>query len=252
MNAAGLLQGNPVSLHVLDYGSLKVIDSGREIAICGYLIQTSAGESVIVDTGLPKKYFADAKAASDEDRLFDFAEIVKLEDENLPAAQLALAGLSPEDINLHILTHSHIDHIGGLEDFPQAPILVSSVERGLPKPLYREVVQSIDWPDQNYLEIDGDVEIGPGFHVLMVPGHTPGHLALMLELPETGVVILASDSIARPEEIDEKFSGAWNEAKAIDSADRLMSLKKEHDAFMIYGHSPEQWPTIKKAPEAYR
>ena len=99
--------------------------------------------------------------------------------------------------------------------------------------------------------LEGDAEIGPGFRVLTSPGHSPGQLALMLELPETGVVLLTSDAISRPAEIDEKFAGSWDEAKAIASAERLMTLARETDAFVIYGHSPEQWPTLRKAPEAY-
>ncbi|MGI9367402.1 MAG: MBL fold metallo-hydrolase, partial [Ruegeria sp.] len=154
-------------------------------------------------------------------------------------------------INLHILTHTHIDHIGGLADFPHAPILVSAAERRLPKPLYWRGIQPVEWPDQTYLVIDGDVDIGPGIRILSVPGHSPGQLALLLELPKTGSVILTSDAISRPAEIDEKFAGSWNETLAIESADRLMALAKEQDAFVIYGHSPEQWPTLRKAPKAY-
>ena len=251
MQAKNFLKGRPVSLHVLDYGLFKVHSNGRIIGICGFLIQTDVGESILVDTGFPKKYSEDKKAATKEDKLYEFGEVLLCETENMPGPQLALAGVEPDQINLHILTHSHIDHVGGLNDFPDAPILVSGEERRLTKPLYWGKVQPLDWPDQDYLVIEDDVELGPGFRVLYSPGHAPGQLALMLELPDTGVVLLTSDAISRPAEIEEKFSGSWDEAKAIVSAARLMWLAKETDAFVIYGHSPEQWPTLKKSPEAY-
>lgn len=251
MKAEGFLRGRPVSLHVLDYGLFRVHANNRVIGICGFLIQTDRGEAAIVDTGFPKKYSQDTKAASDEDRLFEFGEVLDCSKTNLPVSQLALAGVSPKEINLHILTHTHIDHIGGLADFPHAPILVSAAERRLPKPLYWRGIQPVEWPDQTYLVIDGDVDIGPGIRILSVPGHSPGQLALLLELPKTGFVILTSDAISRPAEIDEKFAGSWNETLAIESADRLMALAKEQDAFVVYGHSPEQWPTLRKAPKAY-
>jgi N-acyl homoserine lactone hydrolase len=31
-----------------------------------------------------------------------------------------------------------------------------------------------------------------------------------------------------------------------------MALARERGAFVIYGHSPEQWPLLRKAPEEYR
>ena len=251
MPARDFLKGRPVSLHVLDYGLFKVHANDRFIGICGFLIQTDAGETVLVDTGFPRKYAEDKDAATKEDRLYEFGEVLECEMANMPTQQLNLAGVKPDQIDLHILTHTHIDHVGGLGDFPQAPILVSSAERRLPKPLYWGEVQPLEWPDQDYLVIEADVEIGPGFRVLNVPGHAPGQLALMLELPKTGPILLASDAISRPAEIEEKFVGSWDEPKAIASAERLLRLAKNTGAFLIYGHSPEQWPTLKKAPEAY-
>jgi len=215
------------------------------------LIQTDAGEAILIDTGFPQKYAEDKVAATKEDRLYEFGEVLECEMENMPSHQLALAGIKPDQIALHILTHTHIDHVGGLHDFPKTPILVSGDERRLPKPLYWGKVQPLGWPKQEYLVIENDTQIGPGFRVLTVPGHAPGQLAMMLDLPDTGPVLLTSDAISRPAEIDEKFVGSWDESQAIASAARLMRLAKEADAFVIYGHSPEQWPTLRKSPDAY-
>ena len=63
MLAKNFLKGRPVSLHILDYGLFKVHANDRVIGICGFLIQTDAGESILVDTGLPKKYAEDKAAA---------------------------------------------------------------------------------------------------------------------------------------------------------------------------------------------
>ena len=251
MRANNFLKGRPVSLHVLDYGLFKVHANGRQIGICGYLIQTDAGESVLVDTGFPQKYAEDKATATTEDKLYEFGELLVCEPVNMPAPQLALAGLKPDQINLHILTHTHIDHVGGIADFPDIPMLVSGAERRLPRPLYWGNVQPIEWPDLDYLVIEEDIQLGPGFRILIVPGHAPGQLSLLLELPETGTVLLTSDAISRPAEIDEKFVGSWDEAQAITSANRLMALAKQADAFVIYGHSPDQWPGLRKSPDAY-
>jgi N-acyl homoserine lactone hydrolase len=87
--------------------------------------------------------------------------------------------------------------------------------------------------------------------VLLTPGHAPGQLSLLVELPRTGTVILTGDAISRPAEIDEGFDTAPDPATALRSARRLMRLASERDAFVIYGHGPEQWPTLRKAPAFY-
>ncbi len=251
MQAAGYIKGRPVSLTILDYGLFRVHANGRVIGICGFLIRTDAQECILIDTGFPAKYAEDTGAATQEDRLYEFGEVLDCRPHHMPAAQLALAGVQPADITLHILTHSHIDHIGGLHDFPQAPILMAAVERALPKPLYWGGVQPLDWPERDYLLVDGDIHLGPGLDMLLVPGHAPGQLALRLDLPETGTVLLTSDAISRPDEIAEAFAGSWDEAQAVASGARLMALADRDRAFVIYGHCPQQWPGLRKAPDSY-
>ena len=250
MQAEGFVKGRPTALFVLDYGLFKVHANGRVIGICGFVIRTDAGEHILIDTGFPAKYAEDTEAASQEDRLYEFGEVLHCGPENMPGAQLAKLGLTAADIDLHICTHTHIDHIGGLADFPGVPILVHTAERALPRPLYWSGNQPMDWPEAAYLVIDSDVTLGPGLEVLEAPGHAPGQIALMVELP-SGWVLLTSDAISRPAEIEERFEGSWDEAAAIASAERLMQRAEARDAFVIYGHSPEQWPDLKKAPEGY-
>ena len=252
MKTLRYLKGRPQALFVLDYGLFTVHANGRVIGICGFLIQTDAGENVLIDSGFPAKYADDVEAASAEDKLGAFGKFLSLTHENLPPAQLARAGVATGDIDLMIQSHTHIDHVGGLCDFPHAPMLIAKAERDLPQPLYWGDVKPLDWPDQTYHLVTGDCEIGPGFQVFLVPDHAPGQLAFMIDLPETGPVLLTSDAISRPAEIDEKFAGSWDEAEAQASGARLMALAQERGAFVIYGHSPEQWPELRKAPEAYR
>ena len=251
MAISPLLTGHPVSLAVLDYGLFKVHSNGRIIGICGYLIGTSADEYVLIDSGFPRKYAHDFAAASTEDRLYEFGEVLVCGPDNLPEAQLARCGVESDAIDLVIQTHTHIDHIGGIADFTQAPMLIAAAERALPRPLYWGGVQPLEWPDRQYVILDEDCDIGPGFRVMLAPGHAPGQLAMMLKLPHTGAVLLTSDAISRPAEIDEKFAGSMDEAAACDSAARLMQRAAAEDAFIIYGHDPQQWDGLRKAPLIY-
>jgi N-acyl homoserine lactone hydrolase len=250
-STTNLLKGRPTRLTVLDYGLFTVHANGRIIGLCGFLIQTDAGENILIDSGMPAKYADDADAATAEDTLGSFGNVISLTQDNLAGAQLARAGVMPADITLMIQTHSHIDHIGGLADFPQAPILISAAERALPQPLYFGNKRPIDWPDREYLIIDADTRLGPDLTILMAPGHTVGQIAILLRLPDTGAVLLTSDAISRPAEITEAFDTAPDPATAQQSATRLMQIARADDAFVIYGHCPEQWPTLRKSPEFY-
>jgi N-acyl homoserine lactone hydrolase len=251
MDRLDLLKGRPARLYVLDFGYFRVHAGPRDIGIVGFLIVTDRGEHLLVDSGFPAKYADDPARATQEDGLGTFGEVLSLTRENLPAAQLAKAGVAPEEVDLFLLTHSHIDHLGGLFDFPRAPLLVAERERALPRPLYWSGGQPLAWPDRETIRLARDVRLGEGVHVLQTPGHAPGQLSLMIELPRTGTVILASDAVSRPAEIDEGFDTAPDPAAALASAARLMRLAEERDAFVIFGHGPDQWPSLRKAPDFY-
>jgi N-acyl homoserine lactone hydrolase len=243
-------------LYILDYGLFQVHDNGRIIGIAGYLIQTQDGDNILVDTGFPAWYIQDPAAASLEDDLGSFGSVLRLDSDNLPAGQLATVGLKTSDIDLLVMTHGDIDHVGGLAEFQrqyrQATIGIGRAERALERPRYFGDRRPIAWPDgADYWLVDGDEELCPGVALLSTPGHSPGHLSLLLRLPRTGVVLLTADAIARPAEFEEGFGGAWDEAQARASAERLMAIADKERAMIIYGHDPDQWKTLPKAPEYY-
>lgn len=236
-----------VRLAILDYGLFQVHANGRVIGIPGYLIR-AGGRTILVDTGFPASYAEDADRASAEDGLGSFGRVLRLTDDHLPEAQLARLGLAPADITDLLLTHTHIDHIGGLANFPGARIIVGAAERALPAPLYWGDRRPLAWPDAAYLTVDGDTELLPGLTVLHTPGHSPGHLSLLLETAQ-GTVLLTADAISRPGELaEDRFDGAWEVAQARAQAHRLMAIAADRDALVIFGHDPAQWPTLPKAP----
>ena len=246
------LLGHPISLAVLDFGLFTVHANGRIIGIPGFLIETSAGEKILIDTGFPEKYARDIKGASLEDNLGEFGEILELTYENQPEAQLAKLGLKKEDLDYLIITHTHIDHVGNIGSFPGVPIIIGKKERELEQPIYWRGKKPLQWPEAEYLLIDEDIEFGSDFQILHVPGHTPGELSILLKLPNTGYILLTSDAISRESEISEGCLDATDPAEAIASANRILDLAKKHQAFIIYGHGPEQWRELRKAPEIYK
>ncbi len=234
-------------MHILDFGLFRV-HAGRTIGIPGYLIQAQDGRNILVDAGFRLAYAEDIERASAEDGLGAFGELIDFSARQMPAAQLALLGLRPADIDTLILTHTHIDHVGGLPQFAHCVVVVHEAERALPRPLYFDGRCPFDWPNvREWCCVSGDTDILPGLRLLATPGHTPGHLSLSLDLPNTGAVLLTGDAIDRPALFEEGFANS----QALASAQRLMETARERNALIIYGHDPKQWPLLPKAPRGY-
>ncbi len=229
---------------LLDFGTFDVGPGKRRIGIPGFLIQTDLGANILIDTGFPPAY-AEGPAAAALDNLGTFGQLCDFTPTNTAQGQLALLHLGPADIDLLILTHSHIDHIGSLPLFT-CPIALTAAERAEPQPLYFGIRRPLDWPDADYRLITRDTEICHGLTLIPTPGHTPGHLSVLITKPHA--LLLAADAINRASEPAEGFPDASDPSTAATSAQRLYALAKLHGAMLIYGHEPSQWPTLPKAP----
>ena len=240
-------------LAILDYGTFEVAEDGRRIPILGYAIRSGA-HVVLVDTGFPGAYYEDAEAAGRGDGLASFGRLVRLGPENRPRAQLSLLGLEPEEVTELVITHGDIDHVGGIGDFPGATIVVSRSERETGPPRYFGDVRPLQWPAAaRYRLLDADEELAPGVGLLVTPGHSPGHLSLVVRLRETGTVVLACDAISREAELATGINGGATDADAARrSAERLVDLARRHDALLVYGHDPAQRTSLRHAPDVYR
>ena len=244
-----ILPGKLSRLFVLDLGRFEVRGGERVIGIPGFLLQTDRGANILFDTGFPPDYLTDP-ARPGQDGLPRFGRLLDYRPEQTAEGALALLGLAPADIDLTILSHGHIDHVGSLPLFTHAPILMTARERAEPAPLYFGQARPIPWPDAAYRLIDADTPVCDGLTLIPTPGHTAGHLSALLTLPDDRHVILAADAINRASEPAEGFPDADDPATAKASADRLLSLAPP-DALLIYGHDPGQWPRLPKAPQPW-
>jgi len=181
-------------------------------------------------------------------------------------AQLANLGLTPKDINTVVISHMHSDHGGGLKFFSHTAagqnIIVGKrdFEFGLVE-THRSCTEinlaylrpNFDFEGLSYKLIEEDMELGPGVELIMLEGHAPSIIGLILHL-ESGVFIFPSDAVytamnyGPPMRLPGYIYDSLGFARSVN---RLYSLQKTLGARMIFPHDPVQYTELKRAPFYY-
>lgn len=237
MTLPPLRQDRIARLDRLDLGTFDVGPGKRLIPITGWLLTTEAGRRLMIDTGFPEAYAQDERAAALADGLDGFGRLVNFTQDHTITGALARQGLQNSDIGHVILSHSHIDHVGGLPLFAHAEIILSAAEHALPRPLYFGAAQPMAWPKARYRPLSRTIDICHGLRLIATPGHTPGHLSALVKTPERAFV-LAIDAINRHSEPAEGYPDAADPLTAAASGRRLLALARRAGAELIPGHEP--------------
>ena len=231
-------QNAPQRLYLMQVGSMPEY----QIPIVCYLVQTSDGKNILIDSGLPEIIPEDA---SEFENGLDVI------------AQLASIGLKPDDIDTVISTHYDGDHAGRHAAFTKAQYIVQREHHldAPTNPRYATIRSQWDQPMERIRLVDGDTELLPGLELLETSGHVPGHQSVLVRLPKTGKILLAVDAVPFGEGFvrDLEDDGSNPDAEAIRaSTNKLLDLvEREKIGMVIFGHDPEQWERLKKLPEYY-
>ena len=168
------------------------------------------------------------------------------------AAQLAEINVKPSDIKILAISHSHPDHAGNIEMFPNALMLVQRVEYEWAGSRQDTVAFNKKHPVKL---IDGDYDIfGEGSLVLLsTPGHTPGHQSLLVRLPKTGAVLLSGDAVHFQTSFEHRYvpGNNWSREASLRSMDKLAAIMAKEHAQLWINHDQAQSDTQKKLPAFY-
>lgn len=185
-----------MKIHHLNCGSMTAPFIHVQTIVYCLLVETSQG-LVLIDTGFGTR---DYKEPAVKMRFFlKYMGVPKLPEETA-LAQVNNLGYEPKDVKHIIQTHLHVDHAGGLADFPWADVHVFQDEyqaiqnpRGMMefafvqehwkhKPTW--VIHQLSgqkWFEFDAISILETPEVD--FWLIPLPGHTRGHCGVALGKP---------------------------------------------------------------------
>ena len=254
-----------MQLHLLDCGTIKVkdislfspgVDEGLSKTLVNscYLIKHPKG-NFLWDTGLSDQLVEQKDGVLVADGMFH------LKVKRTLASQLAVLGLAASDIDYVAISHFHFDHTGNMAKFKNAKFLVQKAELTA---AFSDKAKAMHFDPNDYKSIvkrqfvgvSGKYDVFADGKLILLPtyGHTPGHQSLLVNLKDTGAVVLSGDLYHFEKNMRHKRVPAIN----VDKAETLVSMNNideflaEVDGQLWIQHDLETFKRLKKSPEFYQ
>lgn len=226
-------------------------DGPLSMAYYFWILEPPAGPPIVVDSGFaPEVGARKGRPCSCE-----------------PAAALARLGIDGAEVEQVVVTHLHYDHIGNLELFPDAELIVARRELDFwTDPIARRP-HFVDHTDTEALAgvvraadagrvraVDDRLGVAPGIVAVRVGGHSPGQLVVSVATAGGGV-LLASDAVHYYDELDTErpFAVLADLADVYRAYDTVRALAEGRA--LVPGHDPlvmERYPALDEDSLAVR
>jgi len=212
------------------------------------LLVESGGKRVLIETGNGDKFAGKLK------------DIYGIDHDRAIGDALREAGLSPDDIDVVVMTHMHFDHSGGTTRKNAA---------GVPEPVFkraRHVVQAREWEDAthphernraSYLQenvgplgeagllqvVDGEAEVAPGVRVVPTPGHTAGHQSVLIGAADARApkALFLGDVVPTAVHVKLPWVMSYDldPARTVETKRALFTRAVEEDWLLVWGHDKD-------------
>ncbi|HEX6459410.1 MAG TPA: N-acyl homoserine lactonase family protein [Thermoleophilaceae bacterium] len=237
-----------------------------EIPIVAFLVEHPGFGPFLIDTGFHPSVAVDPKQNLGRVNAFFFKGI-EMAQTDAVSHQLRARGIEPSSIGLVVMTHMHVDHASAIADFPQATFLLSRREweaaveprgdtRGYVR---RQFDHAFDYRllDFDSPATDSFATFGRSFDVfgdgsvqlVSTPGHTFGHLSVVLRVA-AGEVLVAGDAIYSTTTMREShlpYRVADEHIFRRSLREIQLYAEQTPNAVIIPGHDMEAWRGLKSS-----
>lgn len=252
-----------VKLYTFDGGTVMVNDlelfsqdttyhgQFKEFSDAFYVISHPDG-NLMWDAGLPEALVASPEPITPPGGAFTISR------KDSVVNQLKSIGLTPEDFKYIALSHTHFDHTGHANVFKNSTWLVQEAEydmitsdeikNGENAGLYQAISELT-----NVEKLNGDFDVFKDGTVIIksMPGHTPGHQVLYVNLGGNGPTLLTGDLYHTYENREHKRVPSFNSDvdQTLKSMEAFEAFAKKENAKVYLQHQKEDFNKMPKAPE---
>lgn len=172
--------------------------------------------------------------------------------------RLAAIGLSAEAVTHVGISHHHADHTGGADAFAAAELLIGREDWAAIAAMPADALTRrhlAPWlkPGAKVRPVSGDLDVfGDGsVTMLAMPGHTPGHRALLVRLRRGGAVLISGDQYHFRENRAVRGVPTFNTDRAdtLASHDRFETIAQVTGARVVIQHDPRDLAALGAYPE---
>jgi N-acyl homoserine lactone hydrolase len=253
-------EGRMATPHALGIG---VGDDGMiDVPVQAFLVEHPGAGRILVDTGFHPSVAVDPKQNLGRLSARAFGPTGMKSSDAVPA-QLRARGTDPSEVGTVLMTHLHVDHASAMSEFPGATFLFAAAEwdaaTTTSRPAFHGYVRrqfdhafdyrTIDFEGADY--VDSFATFGRAVDVfgdgsvrcVYTPGHTLGHMSVVLRL-RGREVLLAADAIYTRRTLEHGHK-PWRmeDEHLFERSLREIQIYAEQtpDALIVPGHDIAAW-----------
>lgn len=148
-------------------------------------------------------------------------------------------GLTPADVDLVIATHSHHDHLASLAPFAGKALILGEGEIDYARQVYGAAQMDAHLGQmESVTEVPAAtaLPVEPEITVVTTPGHTPGHISVLVETGDERIAISGDTTMTRTEFEEGRFSHWYDQEQLAQLTASLERLRSWQPTLVMPGH----------------